>query len=104
MSTPIAEILPTKQLIPIDTSCTNRVKPTDTTDTASVRLTKNVSRYENDELYDELPDLVNSQYRGWFCKHFYRLGKDRVRQLAAIARADGHNPARYFAKLLKEAS
>lgn len=74
----------------------NRVKTTDTTDSLN-------HHYENDELYEQLSDLVTGQFRPWFCKHFYRLGRERVLQLAAVAKADGKDPKKYFCKLLKEA-
>lgn len=99
MSTPIAETISTKQLVPI---VPIEVKPTDTIGTTGTG-TKYNNSYECDELYEQLPDLVNRQYRGWFCKQFYRLGKDKVLKLAAVARTDGLNAPRYFAKLLKEA-
>ncbi len=58
--------------------------------------------YDNDHLFEQLKDLVNPQFRAWYCKRFYKLGRDRVLQLASIARADGKQPARLFSKLLKE--
>lgn len=85
------------QLIPIDTTGISRVKPIDTTDT------NYAGRYENDELFDQLSDLVSADWRPWYCKHFYRLGKDRVLQLAGVARAEGRSPKKYFARLLKQA-
>jgi hypothetical protein len=73
----------------------NLVTSTDTTDI-------NCKRYEADELYDLLGGLVNSQFKAWYCKQFYRLGRERVLQLAAIAKADAKtDPRRYFSRLLK---
>lgn len=80
------------QLIPTGK---NKLKTTGTTDTAT--------KYDNDHLYEMLGDVVDTDpnWRKWYCREFYRLGKDRVLQLAAIARADGKNPRRYFSHLLK---
>lgn len=66
---------------------------TDTTDT---------NRYENDQLFEMLTDLVNPTYRAWYCGLFYKLGRERVLRLASVARADAKtNPRGYFSKLLK---
>lgn len=54
-------------------------------------------------LYEDLSDLVNPTFKKWYCKHFHRLGKDRVLQLASVARNDGLEPRKLFSKLLKEA-
>lgn len=59
-------------------------------------------KYDPDFLFEALDDLVNETFRGWYCKRFYALGKDKVLYLASRARADGKNPRTYFAKLLKE--
>lgn len=58
-------------------------------------------KFENDFLFDALPDLVNEQFKPWYCRMFYKLGKDRVLHLASVARSDGKNPRAYFSKLLK---
>ena len=59
-------------------------------------------KYDNDHLFEQLGDLVNEQYRAWYCKMFYTIGKDRVLVLASIARQDSKsNPRGYFSKLLK---
>jgi hypothetical protein len=58
--------------------------------------------YDNDQLFEMLTDLVNPQYRAWYCGLFYKLGKERVLRLASVARADAKtNPRGYFSKLLK---
>lgn len=59
--------------------------------------------YDNDLLFEELRDLTNGAFRGWYMKMFYSLGKDEVLRLASIARADGKDKQRYFSKLLKGA-
>lgn len=69
------------------------------TDTNS--LNNKSKKYDNDFLFEDLSDLVNESFKGWYMKQFYRLGKDRILQLASIARADGKNPQRYFSYLIK---
>ena len=56
-----------------------------------------------DQLFRELQDLVNPQFKAWYCKMFYKLGRDKVIVLASLARADGYDQRRYFSKLLKQA-
>lgn len=56
-----------------------------------------------DALYAELSDLVNEQFKAWYCHHFHRIGRERVFVLAAQARADGFNKRRLFSHLLKAA-
>lgn len=58
--------------------------------------------FDNDVLFNDLHDLTNQQFKGWYMKAFYKLGKDEVLKLASVARADGKDKARYFSKLLKE--
>lgn len=58
---------------------------------------------EADKLCEMYPDLVNQQFKAWYCKKFYALPRDKVIQLASQAYADGHNPARLFSYLLKKA-
>ena len=60
--------------------------------------------FDNDALYGMLPDLVNDQFKSWYCKRFYEIGKDEVLKLASVARADAKtNPRGYFSVLLKRA-
>lgn len=59
-------------------------------------------KYDNDFLYEDLADLVNDQYRAWYCQSFYKLGKDLSLRLASTARADGKNPRNLFSYLLKK--
>ena len=81
--------------------------PTDTTGIKTNKYqlipidSKNNKKYDNDFLFEALPDLVNEQFRPWYCRVFYKLGKDRVLHLASVARSDGKNPRAYFSKLLK---
>ena len=92
-----ADILRSRQLIPIEG---NKVTSTDTTGINCSPYPK----YDADALYERLPDLVNDQFRKWYIKQFYRLGSDRVFQMAAVARADARTDSRrYFSTMLKRA-
>ncbi len=82
-----------KQLLSVDT---NRFNPID--------IPTDSYKYENDLLFEDLSDLVNSQFRSWYCKQFYRLGKKEVLRLAQTARVDSKvSPQRLFSHLLKKA-
>lgn len=68
--------------------------------------------YDNDHLYDELTDLINTEinpktgqtFKGWYMRSFYTLGKDEVLRLASITRADAKtDKKRYFSTLLSRA-
>lgn len=59
--------------------------------------------FDNDSLFEELSDLTNPQFRGWYCKMFYKLGRAEVLKIASIAKADGKDPKRLFSMLLKKA-
>lgn len=61
------------------------------------------TQYDNDHLFNQLSDLVNETWRGWYMKRFYALGAQRVLQMASVARADGKHPAKLFSKMLKDA-
>lgn len=68
----------------------NKSKPTDT------------NWYDNDHLFNQLTDLVNPQFRAWYCAKFYVLGKNRVLEIASQARADGKDSRKLFSYLLKK--
>ena len=55
-----------------------------------------------DELIVELSDLVNPQFKAWYCKKFYALGREHVMVLASKARTDGFDKRKYFSTLLKK--
>jgi hypothetical protein len=67
-------------------------------------------KYDNDHLYDQLDEFINKEvdpvtgrnWKDWYLKVFYKLGKDEVLKIASIAKADGKDKKRYFSKLLKE--
>lgn len=58
---------------------------------------------EADDLFEQLPHLVNRQFKSWYCKQFYRLGRARVMELASLACADAKYPPKLFSLLLKNA-
>jgi membrane-bound lytic murein transglycosylase MltF len=90
-----------KQLVSTVPTGFNKVKTTDTTGiNCGSKYTK---RYDADELFDQLSELVNPVYRAWYCKMFYKIGKDKVMQIASIAKADGKEPRKLFSLLLKQA-
>lgn len=79
----------------VSTGRTKLLIPTDTTDISR--------KYENDHLYEMMPELVNDRFRGWYCKRFYEIGRKRVLELAAIAKSDSRKDARkLFSYLLKQ--
>lgn len=84
-----------RQLIPTGN---NKVISTDTT-----VKDRGGKKWDADHLFDMLPDLVNPTFKAWYCKMFYALGKDRVLQLASLARQDGKDNRKYFSHLLKKA-
>lgn len=59
-----------------------------------------VTSKQIDKLLLTLQDLVNEQYWEWYCRECYRLGLDKVKELAIIARK-GAQPRKYFSWLLK---
>jgi len=85
-----------RQLIPTGI---NNVYSTDTT-----VKERGGKRWDADHLFEMLPDLVNPTFKAWYCKMFYALGKDRVLQLASLARQDGKDNRKYFSHLLKKAA
>lgn len=70
----------------------NNLKTTVTVVGKNYRLTE--------ELYNQLPDLVNPEFKKWYCKRFHVLGTDEVLKRASIARSDGLEPRKLFSKLL----
>lgn len=74
----------------------NNISTTDTT------VKEGGKYFEADALFDQYQDLVNAEFRKWYCKMFYKIGSERVVQLASLARADGKNPRKYFSYLLRK--
>jgi hypothetical protein len=68
------------------------------------KTTEQLSTVEIDRLFSDLGNLVNQQFKPWYCRVFYRIGRSKALELAAVAKSDGFNPPRLFSKLLKEAN
>lgn len=47
-------------------------------------------------------DLMHPDFYKWYCKAWYKIGRERFHQLASQARADGKNPAKLFSSLVKK--
>jgi hypothetical protein len=73
----------------------NKLKPIVTTD--------NCNAQEADQIFNMLPELVNPQYKAWYCREFYRLPRTKIMELASLAKSDGSDPQRLFSFLLKRA-
>lgn len=60
----------------------------------------------NSQLVDHLlikhSELIDPLYIKWFAGRFYSLGAERVDRCASEAKADGKNPRRLFAFLVKK--
>ena len=82
---------------------TNHISQLIPTGKYSGRIPTDINCYDNDKLYELLSDLVNPQFKSWYMKQFYRIGRERVLILASQARADGKKPSRLFSLLLKQA-
>lgn len=81
----IGSSLVSKTLNPIQTaSCTNDDKTVD-------------------KLLEICSDLIDSRYKPWFAKRFYKLNRDSVISAASLARQDGKYPQRYFSLMVREA-
>lgn len=87
MSTEISTIITQRQL-------STEVKETNSTEQLNSPI---------DQLYSELGDLVNPLFKPWYCKMFYKIGRENVLLLASKARADGYDKRKYFSRLLKNA-
>lgn len=64
----------------------------------------NCSRKEVDILLKDCSDLIEPTFKEWFAKSFYSLNRNKIIQLASVARNDGKNPRRYFSYLIKSHS
>lgn len=58
---------------------------------------------EADILFEDLSDLVNQDFKKWYCKRFHELGHEKVLRLASQARSDGLQPRKLFSYLLRQA-
>lgn len=57
---------------------------------------------EVDLLLNEMSSLISEQFKPWYALTFRTLGKEKVYELASVAKADGKNPARLFSYLIKK--
>lgn len=58
--------------------------------------------YDEDILFGELHDLVSDEFRAWYIKCFYKLGRQKTLELASQALVEGKNKKRLFSYLLKK--
>ena len=64
---------------------------------------KNEKYKEIDLLYEDLSDLVNSDFRLWYCKQFNILGREKILRLASEARADAQiDKKKLFSHLIRK--
>lgn len=83
-----------KQLL---TTGINKVNSTVTTVSS-----KGTNYTKVDDLFNTLNDLVNQQFKAWYCKRFYNLGIDQVMRFAGMARQEAKtDKKKYFSYLLK---
>ncbi len=47
-------------------------------------------------------DLMSPQFKAWYCKVWYKIGRERFAVLASQARADGKDPRKLFSYLLRK--
>jgi hypothetical protein len=57
-----------------------------------------------DMLLRDYAELIDPNYTKWFAKRFYTLPFDAIHRAASEARADGDDPRRLFAHLIKKLS
>ena len=62
----------------------------------------NTKVYDEDILFSELGELVSDEFRAWYIKCFYKLGREKTLELASQALVDGKNKKRLFSYLLKK--
>ena len=62
----------------------------------------NSKQYEEDILFGELKDLVTEEFRAWYIKCFYKLGRKKTLELASQAIAEGKDKKKLFSYLLKK--
>lgn len=72
---------------------------------------QNQKKYDNDWLYEapELKEVINRDpnYKGWYMRKFWQVGKDEVLKLASIVTKDTEDKLirkKRFTKLLNESS
>ena len=58
--------------------------------------------YDEDILFTELKDLVSDDFRAWYIKCFYKLGRTRTLELASQALVESKDKKKLFSYLLKK--
>lgn len=58
--------------------------------------------YDEDLLFTELSELVSDEFRAWYIKCFYKLGREKTLELASQALTEGKNKKKLFSYLLKK--
>ena len=107
----ISSVLKQKQS-PIDSDATLSIVPigknnnnqllTIVSDKTDVKLTKEEVQ-GCDIALSQYTDLMHPDFYAWYCKAFYKIGRERFHVLASQARADGKNGgARLFSSLVKK--
>lgn len=77
---------------------------TDITDITSKGYSSKKYKYECDELYEQLSDLVgDTRFRAFYIKAFYKLGRREVLKLASICRQEHQKPANAFGWKIRQA-
>lgn len=82
----------------------NNNEPAKKTAQTKTGFKKLMTKKECDLLYEDYSQLINEDFKGWYYKCFFKLGREKVQRLAGEAKADGKDPKRLFSHLLaKEA-
>ncbi len=93
----ISEALHAKQL-PTVTTGTKQSNPTE-------QLSTGLSKDQVlacDIALSDYADLMSEQFKAWYCKVWYKIGRERFGILASQARADGKDPKKLFSYLLRK--
>lgn len=67
--------------------------------------TEQLSVEENnvcDVALSQFKDIMSPKFYAWYCKAWYKIGENKFRELASLARTDGKHPAKLFSKLIKQ--
>ena len=62
----------------------------------------NSKLYDEDVLFLELKDLASEEFRAWYIKCFYNIGRQKTLELASQAMTDGKDKKKLFSFLLKK--
>lgn len=91
----------------LTTATVNKLKNTTATVTTATDniniITTAVDEKQIDLALQDNSDLISSEFNAWYCKCIKKIGVAKFYELAASARQNGKNKARYFSWLLKRA-